>query len=122
MKWFLYFFSIILIGGGTCFVLYTERSRNILKKMFEGVDARILSILPVAFGVLLIFSAYKSEAFLFFFILGILGIIKGLLFIFNPKKIVDSLLTWWFEKTTEQVIRLWGLLMVIVGTAVFSWI
>ena len=93
-----------------------------LRKIFGFVDVRFLAIIPIAVGVLLLFSAYESQAFLFICILGMLALLKGLLFIFNPGKLVDKLMTWWFETSSEPAIRLGGLIAVILGITVLSWI
>lgn len=122
MKWFLYLISVFFVSTGTWLILYTEQSRTVLKRMFAGVDVKLLAIAPIVIGVLLLFAAYESQAFLLICLLGLLALLKGLLFIFNPGKIVDNVMSWWFETSSEQAVRLWGLIAVVLGTAVLSWI
>ncbi len=122
MKWVLYLISFLWIGGGTCLVLYSQESRAFFRKTLRGVDSSLLSIIPITIGALLIVGAYQSTAFWFITVLGILAIGKGCLFIFNPQKRADRLLSWFLDTASEQTYRLAGIIAIILGTAVLSWI
>ncbi len=122
MKWFLYLISFLWIGGGTCLILYTQQSREYIKRTIQGMDITLLSIIPITIGALLIVSAYETSVVWLVVLLGVLGIGKGCFFIINPNKLADKLIKWSLETTSEQVYRLAGIICVILGTAMLSWI
>jgi uncharacterized protein YjeT (DUF2065 family) len=122
MKWILYIISLLWIGAGSCIILYTPQSRAFLKKTLHGVDLWLISILPITIGALLIVSAYYSAAFWTIVVLGILAIGKGCLFIFNPGKAADRMMTWFLDEVSDNMYRLAGIIATILGTALLSWI
>ena len=122
MKWILYIISLLWIGAGSCIILYTPQSRAFLKKTLHGVDLRLISIVPITIGALLIISAYYSAAFWTIVVLGILAIGKGCLFIFNPRKAADKIMTWFLDAVSDNMYRLAGIIALILGTALLSWI
>ena len=122
MKWILYIISLLWIGAGSCFILYTLQSRVFLKKALGGIDLGLLSIIPITFGALLIAAAYYSSAFWTIVVLGILAIGKGCLFIFNPGKAADKIMTWFLDEVSDNMYRLAGIIAIILGTALLSWI
>jgi uncharacterized protein YjeT (DUF2065 family) len=122
MKWILYIISLLWIGAGSCIILYAPQSRAFLKKTLHGVDLGLISIVPITIGVLLIISAYYSAAFWTIVVLGILAIGKGCLFIFNPRKAADKIMTWFLDEVSDNMYRLAGIIATILGTALLSWI
>jgi uncharacterized protein YjeT (DUF2065 family) len=122
MKWILYIISLLWIGAGSCIILYAPQSRAFLKKTLHGVDLGLISIVPITIGVLLIISAYYSAAFWIIVVLGILAIGKGCLFIFNPRKAADKIMTWFLDEVSDNMYRLAGIIATILGTALLSWI
>jgi uncharacterized protein YjeT (DUF2065 family) len=122
MKWILYIISLLWIGAGSCIILYAPQSRAFLKKTLHGVDLGLVSIVPITIGALLIISAYYSAAFWTIVVLGILAIGKGCLFIFNPRKAADKIMTWFLDEVSDNMYRLAGIIAIILGTALLSWI
>jgi len=122
MKWILYLISVLWIGAGSCIILYTPQSRAFVKKTLHGVDLRLISIVPITIGALLIVSAYYSAAFWTIVVLGILAIGKGCLFIINPGKAADRMMSWFLDEVSDNTYRLAGIIAIILGTALLSWI
>ena len=122
MKWILYIISLLWIGAGSCIILYTPQSRAFLKKTLHGVDLGLISIVPITIGALLIISAYYSAAFWTIVVLGILAIGKGCLFIFNPGNTADRMMAWFLNEVSDNMYRLAGIIALILGTALLSWI
>ena len=54
--------------------------------------------------------------------LGLLGLIKGVLVIANPMALYDKSVKWYLESVSDQGYRLTGIILIILGTAVLSWI
>jgi len=122
MKWLLYIISVVWIGAGSFFILYTDQSRHVLKKMLAGTDTGLLSVAPITIGALLIVGAYQTAVPWVVVLLGILAVAKGCLFLFNPEKLADRLIGWYLGQASEHAYRLAGIIAIILGTALLSWL
>ena len=122
MSWFLYLISIAWISIGSCAILYTGDSRNTLKRSLSAMNRKVLSVLPLAFGVLMIVAASDSLHPWLIRILGLLGLIKGVFIIANPMALYEKSVQWFLESVSDQAYRLTGILTIILGTAILSWI
>jgi hypothetical protein len=122
MSWFLYLVSIAWISIGSCAILYTGDSRNTLKRSLSAMNRKVLSVLPLAFGVLMIVAASDSLHPWLIRILGLLGLIKGVFIIANPMALYEKSVQWFLESVSDQAYRLTGILTIILGTAILSWI
>jgi uncharacterized protein YjeT (DUF2065 family) len=122
MIWFLYGLALFWIAMGALFILYTEESRRVLRNLMEKTKPRFLAFLPMAVGVLLIIAARESGAFWFIVILGILAIGKGLYFLLGPRGQTEALFAWWFKSVQDRTYRFSGLIMVVLGMVILSWV
>jgi len=122
MEWVLYAFSVLWIALGVCLILYTDAcrtaSRNVLKDAYE----KPLFFLALIIGVLLIFSASHSRNAAFIVILGIIAIAKAVLFLFNPRGLYTKMKQWFLETVSDTTYRFFGIVSLVLGVAVFSWI
>ncbi len=122
MSWFLYIISIAWISMGSCAILYTSDTRNTLNRSLSALNRKVLSVLPLAFGVLMIVAASATLHPWLVRILGILGLIKGVVVLANPMGLYDKSVKWFLESVSDQGFRLTGIITIILGTAVLSWI
>jgi hypothetical protein len=122
MIWFLYGVAFFWVAAGTLFILYTEESRRFLKVFMAGTKPRAFAFIAMVVGLLLIISAWASGAFWFILILGLLAIGKGVYFLFGPHGQITALLTWWIKSVQDRTHRLWGLIMVLLGMVILSWL
>jgi len=122
MKWFLYAISLIWIAMGCCIILYTSETRKVVKRTLEGTDRRIISILPFIAGVLFLFAASASRNSWFIRCIGLISVLKGVVIFLNPKDIYDDIIDWYLNSLSDQTHRLFGIITLILGTAVLSWI
>ena len=122
MKWFLYAISFLWITAGSLSIIYTTESRNVMKRLFNKIDRKVLSVFPVIIGVLLLISASWSLHSWFLRILGAMGIIKGGIVFFIPKNLYDEMTNWYLNSLSDQTYRFLGIVSIIIGTAVLSWI
>ena len=122
MKWFLYAFSIFIIAIGCCTVLYTRESRNVLRDIFNKIDRKILSVVEVTMGVLLLFSATASHHAWFIRLIGFMAIIEGGIIFFIPRNLYDELMDWYLSSVSDKAYRMFGIISLILGVAVLSWI
>ncbi|MDZ7699270.1 MAG: hypothetical protein U5R49_20830 [Deltaproteobacteria bacterium] len=121
MNVILYIIAVLWIACGTFLIVFTEKTRDTLKNMFLTERVKRLSLLPFVFGALLVIGAFtSSEIFWFVFILGILGLFKGVYFFMAPSEKTRRLLDWWFSKAKPETIRFWGLLTFFLGILLLS--
>jgi len=94
---------------------------KILRKLFFIEKVRLLSILPIIFGIVLIIGAFVcTQLFFLSFILGVLALLKGLYLVMGPLSQIKRIMDWWFNKASDSYIRLCGLIIFILGIAVLS--
>lgn len=122
MKWFLYLFSVTLLSTGCTLILYTNPYRRWFKSFVTTTPPKLLAALPAGIGLLLIVSAFSSKYPAVIIIFGILALVKGALIFLNPNKMFDQIKAWMFNTASEQTLRLLGIIAVVVGTAMISWI
>jgi uncharacterized protein YjeT (DUF2065 family) len=122
MKWFLYAFSLIWISFGAGLIIYTRESKNMIKRLVSGLDRRILSALPVVLGVFLIIAASESRHSWFIRLIGILAVFKGGFIFWNPQNLYDKIVDWYLNTLSDQTFRFFGIITLILGTVILSWI
>jgi uncharacterized protein YjeT (DUF2065 family) len=122
MKWFLYAISLLWIIFGTLGILYTEEYRNTAKRWLSKIDRKILAILPFIFGVLIIIAASASRHSWFIRFIGFVGIAKGLFILASPNNLYEDVTEWYLSSASDQTFRFHGIIALILGTAVLSWI
>ena len=122
MKWFLYAISLIWIAVGCCTILYTSQFRSVVRNLVKSVDQKFLSALPFVAGILFLFSASASRYPWFIRLFGLIGIVKGVFIFLNPKGFYDKSVDWCLDSLTDQTHRFYGIITIILGAAVLSWI
>jgi len=129
MKLVLYTISFIWIILGAIQILYTEKSNAVLRKLMAERNPKVLAVVPSLIGILICvasLSHYSKEGVYkplwFVFALGLLACIKGILFFLLPAKSTKKFLQWWFNKASDRFIRLWGIILVVLGITVITWI
>ncbi len=121
MTWFLYLISAIWIAFGSCAILYTTETRDAARKLLQ-TSPKFLCAIPIIGGVLLILSATASIHPWIIRLLGVLALIKGGFIFVNPDNLFGKFTAWYLEEMSDQSHRFTGILTVILGTAVMSWI
>ena len=117
----LYIISVIWIAAGVFLIIYTERYREFSKKMFPTDKLKVWAVVPLFFGVVLVLGAFfEKEVFWLAFILGLLALLKGVYLIVGPSAQTKKIVEWWFEKASDRIIRLSGLIIFFLGSAIFT--
>ncbi len=115
--------AIIWIAVGALFIIHTRKTREFYGKLLYKRNPKLLAILPLAFGILFVVAAfYYTEMFGLVFILGVLGILKGGYLILGPADQINRVMEWWYKEAGDGTIRLFGLIIFILGCAVFSYL
>ena len=123
MKVLLYIVALLWIVSGTFLIVFTEKTREIFKRMFLIENIKLLSILPFIFGAILIIGAFfNKDIFWLAFVLGLLATSKGVYFYMAPSQQSKALMEWWFFKARPETVRFFGLITFVLGVALFSYL
>ena len=123
MRIVLYVISILWIGLGTFLIIYTHRTKEFLKKLVYRDNPKWLAIFPFVFGLILVAGAFqRREMFLLAFVLGVLGLAKGIYLFAGPSAQIKALFDWWFHKAGDRTLRMQGLISFILGVAILSYL
>ena len=122
MRLFLYAISLLWVAIGCFTILYTSESRNVVKSIINNIDRKVISAFEAIIGILLLFSATASHHSWFIRLIGFMAVIEGGLIFFIPKNLYDELIDWYLNSVSDQTYRLFGIISIILGTAVLSWV
>lgn len=122
MRLFLYAISFLCIAIGCCTILYTDETRNFLKRLFVQIDRKFLSVFEAIMGILLLVSATASHHPWFIRLIGLSAVIEGVVIFLIPKNMYDELINWYVNSLSDQTYRFFGALSLIIGTAMLSWV
>jgi hypothetical protein len=121
MVWFLYLVAVLFIAKGSFFVLHTEKALDLSEMILEKGSRRIWGAGGAAFGILLSAASFWSGVVWFLFFLGLMFAGLGLFVFLGEEEKVQPLLRTWSSMSATGL-RLWGLILVVTGTAILSWI
>ena len=121
MKIILYAFSVIYIAAGVCMILYTDETRNVFRQLVQ-MGLKTMSVVAFVMGLLLILAASASHYPWVLRIVGVLALAEGVLLFINPRDIMGKIYDWYLEQSSKQTFRATGIITVIFGTALISWI
>jgi uncharacterized protein YjeT (DUF2065 family) len=122
MRLFLYAIILLWVAIGCFTILYTSESRNVVKSIINNIDRKVISAFEAIIGILLLFSATASHHSWFIRLIGFMAVIEGGLIFFIPKNLYDELIDWYLNSVSDQTYRLFGIVSIILGTAVLSWV
>ncbi len=122
MKYVLYLLGFSWIAIGAITILYTDAFKTWMQRLVTQTDRKILSVPPGVVGVLLIISASASGHAWFLGIIGFLGLGKSVFIYLNPGEMYDKLIKWYLDSVSDQGIRFSGIVGLILGTVIVSWI
>jgi len=121
MKVALFGISLLFIVTGVSLVIYTEQSREFLKKIYPSDRFWWIALTPIAVGLILVAGAFfYKNIFWLALILGVLALTKGLYLALGPSSQLKALWEWWFIETDDRTIRLFGLISLVLGIAFLS--
>ena len=117
MVWYLFVVGLIWVMAGTLMLFATRVMREDFCSKLKVTDPRKWSPLPLAGGILFLLSASSSSQVTFIVILGLLSLLKGLVFLFGPREKVKGMIDWWF-KASDKTYRVWGVVVMGLGIAI----
>ena len=121
MQWILYAFSLVFVAFGVYMILYTDNARNLFRQFIQ-MGFKTLSIIAALIGFLFLVSASASHYPWFLRFVGIFSIVEGVVLYINPQDIMGRIYAWYLDEASDQTFRASGIITVIIGTALISWI
>lgn len=122
MKWFLYIMIIWFIVAGVTFILYPDWLKRLFQQIPAGFHFRWFSPLPLIIGLFFILSRDRTQHPWFFLTLGILALGKGIYLLLAPNRHIHSMVNWWTHEVQNITYRFWGIVILIMGITLFSWV
>jgi len=122
MKVIVYLLGFSYIALGSFLILYTRESVITFKKLFNSYETRYLAIIPAVIGLLFLISASATGYPWVFRIIALLAFAEAVLAIVNPNNMYSRMLDWYFEKVSDRTHRLFGIIGLVFGTVILTWI
>ena len=122
MTWILYAASVLWIAAGAYGILYTDRWRALMRRLLENTGRRLLEAATGVGGLLLLLAASTSRVPAVVDVIGVLAIAKAVLLYLNPAGVFEKSRRWYLDELTDQAHRLLGIVSLILGTALLSWV
>ncbi|MFH1985485.1 MAG: hypothetical protein ABIL58_26920 [Pseudomonadota bacterium] len=120
MGWFIYLIGVVWLAVGVWYILYTAEARDTLRMVTDQAPRQVFAVMAFIVGALLIAAAFYSHKIWAVGVLGLLAVGKGLYLFFDPGKTYAALMAWYLG-ASDQTYRFFGIVMVVLGTAMLSW-
>ncbi len=117
MIWYLFVVALFWIMFGTLMLFATRVTREAYLSRLKVRDPRRWSPLPLIVGLLFLLSASSSSQVQFIVILGLLSLLKGLVFLFGPREKVKRMIDWWIG-VPDKTCRAWAVVVMGLGIAI----
>ena len=117
MIWFLFVIALFYVMFGTLTLFATGHAREQYISKFKIGDPRKWSPLPLVAGILFLLAASSSSQPTFIIVLGLLSLVKGLVFMFAPQDKVKKMIDWWLEGS-DQKFKIWAGVAIALGIAI----
>ena len=111
--------TLILLGVlyiiiGVVLFIFTDASKEILRNLLKQKNIKLLSIPSLAIGVVLIAGSSLVSVPWVVIALGVLGLLKGLFFIFGPESKTRPLIDWWLG-ASNSIYKTWSVVAFLIG-------
>jgi uncharacterized protein YjeT (DUF2065 family) len=123
MKILIFLIALAWISAGSFLILYTPETREWYRGIIARVNMRHLAAGPFIVGLILLVGAFSGgQFFAVLFFLGLLALAKGAFLALCPLPKIQALTDWWLDQASERTLRLWGIVVLIIGIALFSYL
>ncbi len=122
MEWFLYFVSFAWVAAGAGLILYTGELRGAIASHVVESRRKAFAVAALVFGVLLVAAAGRCRYSWFVVVLGLAAVGKAVALWIDPSGIFEKVRGWYLETASDQTLRFMGIVLLILGTALFSWV
>lgn len=116
---FMYLIGIMWVIVGGLLLFATDLvMKKFLTKFITKVDPKKWAPVAIILGIFLLLSASYNRHTLFVILLGLLGVLKGILFVIAPER-MEKMKDWWL-KAGNKVHKIWGVLLIALGSIVLT--
>lgn len=122
MKGIVYLLGLTCIASCTVLILYTQETVNAFKNLFRTYPLKYLAAIPAVFALLFLIAASATTHPWVLRIIGLLAVCEAVLAFTNPHGIYSKLLDWYFGEVSDAAQRLFGIMGIIFGTVILTWI
>jgi hypothetical protein len=113
--------SILWIRAGAGMVIYTDRTKTLFNKLVSAEHIKWWAVLPLGLGLILVIGAFRSPGvFWLALVIGLLAVLKGGYLLVGPSNHIHALTVWWREQVSDETVRLFGLVTLLLGGAILS--
>ena len=81
-----------------------------------------MATIPAVYGLLFLVPASATTYPWVFRIIAVLSFCEAIVAFTNPQKIYSRMLDWYFENVSDQTQRLFGIIGIVFGTVILTWI
>jgi uncharacterized protein YjeT (DUF2065 family) len=120
MELILHFIGFVWVALGAVQILYTEKTREVVRQITRDSGYKVASAPPLLVGVLLIFSSFWSQVVAFVLVLGVLVFLYGAFVLLAPQETMDRFFKAMVFEASDELFRLRGIFFLILGTALLS--
>lgn len=115
--------SILWICAGAGMVIYTGRTRTLFNKLVSADHIKWWAVLPLGIGLILVVGAFGSPGvFWLALVIGLLALLKGVYLLAGPSNHIQALTAWWRDQVSDETVRLFGLVTLLLGGAILSFL
>lgn len=123
MKWILFVVAIFWIVLGTWANLYPVQVHERMRRFVERINPRYAAVLAFAVGIMLMIAApVSSQGVGFIRLLALFAMAKAVVLAVLSRERYQRFSNWWFDPIREQSWRVWGLVILILGVVLLSWL
>jgi len=122
MKAIVYILGFGHIAISSCLILYTKETVEAIRVFYRKTPLQYLSAIPALFGFIFLIAASATIHTGLLRLIGVFALCEAVVAFTDPQKIYSRMLTWYFEKVSDQGQRLFGIIGVIFGVALLGWI
>lgn len=104
------------------YILYTRETISTFKRFIDRCELRYLAAIPAIVGLLFLASANATIYPWVFRIIAVIAFAKAVLALANPNDIYNKMAKWYMDSLSDRTNRLLGIIGVIFGTVILTWI
>ena len=118
---------VYLLGFGhivlcTYLILYTRETVDWFKDLYNTYQLKYMTAIPAVYGLLFLIPASFTTHPWVFRIIAVLSFCEAFVAFINPHNFYRQILDWYFENVSDQTQRLFGIIGIIFGTVILTWI
>ena len=115
----LYVLGIFYIVVGTLMLFVPDMARKKIILKLKNMPIKRVSVIPIIIGLLLLFAASYNRYGALIVLLGLLALTKGIVGIVATEK-MEKIRDWFIEKADKKIYRIYGIVMIILGSVILT--